>query len=166
MSEEHTITHILSKEDLLQITNDLEVQEVDLAPIGVDGSVLIQELTAADRDYWEASMLVDAQEGNTLVLQVKEGNELGSRVAGEMMRSRITSLSLVERDTEGNIHRMYGKRGDEHIIKKWPAKLVNIIANAAMDLNGISAEDQDQIKKDLAQALEEGSGSTSAENLE
>lgn len=162
-----TSLNIFSKQDLLQLTLDLETHTVDLSSIGHSNSgVLIQELTAADRDYWEASLLVDAQEGNTLTFQIKEGNELGSRVAGEMMRSRMVALSLAERQPDGSIVKMYGKRGDEHIIKQWPAKLVNLIASEAMDLNGISPEDQDQIKKDLAQALTEDSSSTLVESSE
>jgi hypothetical protein len=157
--------NIFSKDDLLKLTLELEIVEVDLSPLGHENSgVLIQELTAADRDYWEASLLVDAQEGNTLSFQVKEGNELGSRVAGEMMRSRMVALSLAERREDGSVVKMYGKRGDEHIIKQWPAKLVNLIASQAMELNGVSSEDQEQIKKDLAQALIEDSSSTSAES--
>lgn len=155
---------IFSKEDLLKLTLDLEVQEVDLTPIGHQGKVLIQELTAADRDYWEASLLVDAQEGNTLAIQVNEDDTLGSRIAGEMMRSRMVALSLAEKLDSGQVVKMYGKRGDEHVIKKWPAKLVNLIANAALELNGVSAEDQEQIKKDLAQALTEDSSSTLQES--
>jgi hypothetical protein len=166
MDYTETTLNIYSKKDLLELTLELEVQEVDLGPIGHEGKgVLIQELTAADRDYWEASLLVDAQEGNTLAFQIKEGNELGSRVAGEMMRSRMVALSLAERNPNSmDVVKMYGKRGDEHIIKQWPAKLVNLIAGECMDLNGISSEDQDQIKKDLAQALTEDSSSTSPES--
>ena len=158
---------MFSKQDLLDLTLELETLEVDLSVIGYPGKgVLIQELTAADRDYWEASMLVDAQEGNTLAIQLNDSETVGSRVAGEMMRSRIVALSLAEKLENGNIVKMYGNRGDEHIIKQWPAKLVNVIANEAMGLNGISSEDQDQIKKDLAQVLTEDSSSDVVEDGE
>lgn len=165
LEHEHTTLHIFSKEDLLNLTLELETHEVDLSPLGHEGKgVLIQELTAGDRDYWEASMLVDAQEGNTLSLQVKEGTEIGSRIAGEMMRSRMVALSLAERLDTGKVVKMYNKRGDEQTIKQWPAKLVNLIANDCMDLNGISVDDQDQIKKDLALALSEDTSGSSAED--
>lgn len=165
MSEkiESTVLPIFTKEDLARYTQTLEHEAVDLSPVGIPGQVLIQELTAGDRDYWEASMLVDAQKGNTLALETGQDG-MASSIAGEMMRSRIVALSLAEAGPNGSVVKMYGKRGDEHVIKQWPARVVNLIADKCMDLNGISQESQDQIKKDVAQALSEGTSSNAPED--
>ena len=170
MSEEvkSEVLAIFSKDDLLEAAKHFDVRQIDLEEAGHPGkSVIVEELPAGLRDYWEASIIVDAQEGNTLSLKLKEDadeNSALNQVAGELLRSRIVALSLVEGDyPNGPFTRMFG-RGDEHKIKEWPSKLVSVIATECMKLNGISKDEFDQIKNESAAILSDDSNSDSQEN--
>jgi hypothetical protein len=144
---------ILTKDQILEQT--LSTLTLDVPPWGDDAQVRIKELTSERRDYFEATMIVDAQKGVGKTIQVVDAKTGQSKeVPVEKFRARMVAMSLVDEDGEWMF-----EPGDEDKVCRLGAQGVNLIADAVLELNGMTKKEVDEIKKDLGQIQEEDSSS-------
>jgi len=144
---------LLTKEQILQRT--LATVTMNVPPWGKDAQVKIMELPSERMDYFEATMIVDAQAGtNKTINVVNEKTGLTEEVPVEKFRARMVAMSLVDEDNNW----MFSP-GDEDKISRLGAQGVNLIADEVLKLNGMTEKDVKEIKKDSEQIQEEDSSS-------
>jgi hypothetical protein len=134
---------------------DLGTDLVEIPEWG--GKVMIKELNSADRDWLEASMLVDAQSGKSeLTLKGKKGREFGA----ELFRAKLVILSVVDPESH---KRIFATEDLEELSEK-SAKAISKIADAATRLNGLGDEEVKNLGEECERVAEEDSDSDSLSN--
>ena len=143
----------LSKTEFLTTAR---LQEVDVE-VPNFGSVRIRELTAGDRDWFEASMIHDAQQGKAQAIEVAEG--VTGKIAVELFRAKLVALSVVDTETG---KRMFD-RGDVQTVSQLPSRVINFIADEITKLNAMTKEEIEKIKNVSSSTGDGASDSASPE---
>lgn len=112
------------------------------------GTVRLQELSAADRDLWEAE---------SFITEPGDDGEATARFNPKQARARLVVRCLVDES---------GKRmftDDEvAVVGSLSASSVQKLFNAARTLNAVSADDIEELEKNSGAAPSGGSSSSSA----
>lgn len=116
---------LLSKESILAI-DDLPFRDVEVPEWG--GSVRVRTMTGGERDEFEAS------------LYEKQGDELVYK--REHFRAKLLARCIA--DEKGDL---LFRAGDIEKLSRKSAKALNRLFDAAQELNAISKEEQEAIKK-------------------
>lgn len=116
---------LLSKDQILS-ADDLPFRDVDVPEWG--GTVRVRTMTGGERDAFEAS------------LYEKEGDDLVYK--REHFRAKLLSRCIV--DEKGTL--LFSAKEIEKLSGK-SARALNRLFDAAQELNAISKEEQDAIKK-------------------
>ena len=137
---------VLSREALLA-KQDLAVEWVPLDEEG--GGVFVKEMSARERDAWEASMLEEHEtdEGTT---EYKTGFV--------DFRAKLAVRTCV--DDKGSY--LFLEEDAEELSKNMGAKRMEMIVNVAQRLNKISKKDREDLEKKLKGKREKNSNSASA----
>lgn len=122
---------ILARQDL--ITEDLFVPEWD-------AWVRVRMLTGAERDYFEASLIRRSSDGRTVTQNLQN------------IRARLCALCLV--DDQGQ--RIFAEE-DEYALGKKAGAALDRIFTVAQRLNGLRAEDVQDLAKNSAASLDAAS---------
>ncbi len=112
----------LSREDILS-RKELRTLEV-YVPVW-DAHVRVRELTAAERDYFEAMML-----------------SAGGKTNIDNVRARLCVLSLVDE----NGARLF-RDGEEAVLGQYPAAALDVIFQAALEVNGLTPVAKEEAAK-------------------
>ncbi len=140
----------LSQQDILQ-AKDLKTIEIEVPTWG--GWLLLQEISAGDRDWLEATMLSDAQDGSE---SFKVDTPSGQKLAGaEMFRLRLVTLSIIDPKTR---ERLFSNKQVEQLAKK-SNKALNILGTAVLKLNGMTEEEVVAVGETLEQVAPSDSNS-------
>jgi hypothetical protein len=145
------MSNLLSKDEIL--SQVLKTQIIDVPMVKEGAQVKIMELPSGRRDYFEASMIVDAQQGKskTVKVETKQGVQ---EVPVERFRARIVAMSLVDENDKWMF-----EPGDEDKLAELGCEFINTVADEVVVLNNMSDADIDQIKKDSEQIQDTGSNS-------
>lgn len=138
----------LSAQDIL-LADDLAEEDVFVEEWG--GWVTVREITAADRDWMDAEMLKDAQEGRGVILENDQGNKFGA----DAFRLRLVTLSLVDKNTG---ERLFSNKQVEALGRK-SNSAINNLSTVVLRVNGMTEEDIQEMGKDLEQAGSAGGSS-------
>ncbi len=133
----------LSQQDILQ-ADDLKTIEIEVPEWG--GWLLLQEISAGDRDWLEASMLSDAQTEGKVSLETATGTQVGA----ELFRVRLVTLSIIDPNTR---ERLFSNRQVEQLAKK-SNKALNRLGQAVLKLNGMTEEEVVAVGEDLERVAE------------
>lgn len=140
----------LSAQDIFRI-NDLEEEDLFVEEWG--GWVTVREITAADRDWLEAEMTKDAQEGRGVILE----NNAGGKFSADVFRLRLVTLSLVDKKTG---ERLFSNKQVEALGRK-SHTAIEKVSEVVLRVNGMTQEDLDAVGEDLERIGGEDSGSDS-----
>lgn len=140
----------LTQQDILS-AKDLKTLEVEVPEWG--GWLLLQEITAGDRDWLEASMLSDAQVEGAITLETEKGVTMGA----ELFRIRLVTLSIVDPTTR---ERLFSNKQVTELAKKSNTAL-NRLGVEVLKLNGMSEEEVKQVGEDLERVADGDSNSDS-----
>ena len=143
---------LLTKQEIL--SQKLQTLVIDVPMVHEGAQVKIMELTSGRRDYFEASMMSDAQEGKSKTLNFTMKTGETKRVPVEKFRARIVAMSLVDENDQWMF-----KPGDEEQLAELGCDFINTIADEVVKLNKMSEEDIEQIKKDSEQIQDTDSSS-------
>lgn len=135
------MTTLLTREDILD-RSVLKTERVEVPEWG--GIVIIRELTGNERDEWE-SELVEGR-GDEIVI--------AESMAGA--RARLASLAIVDEDGE----RLFTVEDVESLGRLSGAALGRVF-DVASRLSGLTADDIEELSKNLPGTGIEGSGSSS-----
>lgn len=119
------MSNILTRDQILE-AHDLGTEEVKVPEWG--GSVLVKAMNGMERDKFEASMI--------------EGRGKKQRTNFENMRARLVALAVV--DDKGE--RLFSD-ADVAALGKKSAAALDRVFTVAQRLNGITAEDVDDLTK-------------------
>ncbi len=145
----------LSQQDILQ-ADDLKTIEIEVPEWG--GWLLLQEITAGDRDWLEASMLSDAQVEGSITLETEKGVQVGA----ELFRIRLVTLSIIDPKTR---ERLFSNKQVEQLAKKSNVAL-NRLGVEVLKLNGMAEEEVKQVGEDLERVADGDSNSDSLLSLD
>lgn len=153
------MSEYMTREDILTI-EDLEEETLEV-PAWKNRKVCIMELTAGDRDWFETSLIADAQSGKFTPIKVgKATDEDRNEIVTEKLRSKLCAISIIDPKTKLRLF----KQTDVEILSKKSSKAINFIADAIMKLNGMAKEDVEALKKDLGRIRDAASATDSPEN--
>lgn len=113
---------VLNRDAILE-SNDLISEEVQVPEWG--GSVFVREMSGADRDAWEASLINDKGKTNL-----------------ENIRARMVSFCVV--DEHGN--RLFSDK-DVDLLGKKSGKALDRITSVAQRLNKLTDKELQEVKK-------------------
>lgn len=140
---------ILTKQEIQNQV--LKTMTIDVPMVRPGAQVIIKELPSGRMDYFEASMIADAQAGKSMVIKVtRDGKE--QEVNLQMFRARLVTMSLVDEAGDWMF-----QPGDETKLAELGCDFINTVAEQAVKLNGMDDDAVTQIKKDTGQTTEEGS---------
>lgn len=140
----------LTQQDILS-AKDLKTVEVEVPEWG--GWLLLQEITAGDRDWLEASMLSDAQVEGAITLETEKGVTMGA----ELFRIRLVTLSIIDPTTR---ERLFSNKQVTELAKKSNTAL-NRLGVEVLKLNGMTEEEVKQVGEDLERVADGDSNSDS-----
>jgi len=143
----------LSPQDILKAP-DLKVKELFVEEWG--GWLLLQEITAGDRDWLEASMLADAQVEGKVSLKTEQGLSIGA----ELFRVRLVTLSIVNPETR---ERLFSNKQVQALAKKSNAA-IGKVAQEVLTLNRMTEAEVVAVGEDLERVAENASNSDSLAN--
>ena len=144
---------ILKRTELDQLKLKTQVVDVpewttaSMVALGEIAQVIVRELTGAERDHYEAGLMVIKAQGKNVQRSLNLQNA----------RARLVGLIMV--DEEGN--RLY-KDNELHLLGKLPGAGLDRVFDAARSLSGITDDEQAQLEgnaEDFTQAVTNGSGS-------
>lgn len=145
----------LSAQDILA-SDDLAEEDVFVKEWG--GWVTVREISAADRDWLEAEMIKDAQEGRGVVLENKAGGKFGA----DAFRLRLVTLSLVDKESK---QRLFSNKQVEALGRKSNSAITRV-SEIVLRINGMSEEEIEAVGEDLERIGGVDSGSVSLEKLD
>lgn len=125
---------LLTKEQILK--KKLDQEAVDCTKYGLNGSVIVQEMTSDDRDALELSVIT------------------GETVNTDHLRAKVVALSCV--DAEGN--KLFTME-DVEALGKVSGKLMVCLHSVAKRLSGLGVEEVEALSKNLESGKGDGSNS-------
>lgn len=144
--EQEVVRKVIPRDELLK-KQQLAVEWVPLDEEG--GGVFVKEMSARERDAWEASMLEEHEtdEGTT---EYKTGFT--------DFRAKLAVRTCV--DDNGSY--LFDEDDAEELSKNMGAKRMEMIVNVAQRLNKISKKDRENLEKKLKGKREKNSSTASA----
>lgn len=138
----------LNREALLKRDN-LRIEKVELAK----GFVYVREMTAAEKNAFEMSMLKQIKTGNPK-------NPVMYETTLENYRTKLAVCSIC--DETGNL--LFTQKDIVALSQAMSASNMEKIADKASDLNAISEQDKEVLLKNLETGPDDGSNSGSVAN--
>lgn len=138
---------VLSRDELLR-KRKLEVRRVDLGP---GESVYVRQMCGRERDSFEQSIIRTTTGPDGELVMERSLEDFRAKLAVRTICDEEGNLLLKEEDVEALSTRM-------------PAAQLEMIVNAAQELNGITRKDRENLVKNLEPGQSGNSTSDSAGN--
>jgi hypothetical protein len=136
--------------------DDIKEEEVDVPAWG--GKVLLREMTAGARDWFEGSMVTEAAEATN-----KSVDKSGNILSMDNFRVKLVAASMVDPSTKKRIFDT--NEQVEALAQKSGTALVEV-ADVALRLNNMTEAEVKSLGEDLRRAQEDASTSDSPEPSE
>ena len=118
---------LLTADLLRSIKPVLETRRVQVAEFGEGVEVVVSEMTAAERDAWEASIF-----------------KPGKRGAGQMRRTNFRATLLVRCLVDDQGNRLLGD-SEASVLGRLGAQVISRLWDIAAELNGIGEDDEEEL---------------------
>ena len=142
--------------DQIVAADDIKEQEGEVPERG--GKILLREMTAGARDWFEGSLIADAEGA-----MVTTKDRAGTALSMDLYRVKLVAASMVHPETKKRI--FVGTEAVEALAEKSSTALVKV-ADIALRLNDMSPDDVKSLGEDLRRAHEDNSTSDSRKNLD
>lgn len=150
----------LTKEMLLNDQDELAIEKVDLknSKGEIRGHVYVREMTATEKDTWEASLRKEVP----LLGNRKGQTQTEFKMDLKSFRAKLAICTICDKD--GNRQFDMTPQVVKALGDKLSASNMEAIADVASRLNAITDKDQEELLKNSEAIPENGSNSGSAEN--
>ncbi len=128
---------LLTREQIFEVS-DIEYEEVEVPEW--DGSVSVKGMTGAERDDYEASMIVQGKKGKKSSVNLSHA------------RAKLCSLTICDENGE----RIFNERDIRNLTRKSAVALQRVF-EVAQRLSGITNEDIDELVEEVIEHPFEGS---------
>lgn len=151
--KEKAVAKVLNFQDIKKV-DDLKEEYVDVPEWG--GRVLVREMTAGDRDWFEGSMVAEAA---TAVLKTQDFK--GNQLSMDRFRVKLVAATVVNPETK---IRIFDTPEKVDILATKSGVIVSRIAGISQRLNMMTDEDVKELAEELGKTLAASSNSDSQEN--
>ncbi len=151
--EETPTPKVLNFQDIRRV-DDLKEEYAEVPEWG--GQVLIREMTAGDRDWFEGSLVAEAA---TAILTTEDAK--GNKLSMDRFRVKLVAACVVDPGTK---RRIFDTPDKVEVLAQKSGSVVSTLAEVAQRLNKMTEKDIQEMADELGKALAASSSSDSQEN--